>query len=62
MELAHGDRRLSKISGIRELQKPHAYIISQKDSFLRIFQKRHVELFLQKLFWLLRVRVQKQEQ
>lgn len=44
-----------------EWQKSQAYIILQKDSFLRGLQKRRYEWFLRKMFWLIRIRVQKQE-
>lgn len=46
--------------GAGEWQKSKAYIIPQKDSFLRISQKRCYDFLLQKLCWLIGIRAQKQ--
>lgn len=57
VQLTHGNRRPGKtIFGIRGVAETPCLWITQKDSFLRLFQKRHLELFLQRTFWFIRVR------
>ena len=57
VQLTHGNRRPGKtIFGIRGAAETPCLRITQKDSFLSLFQKRHFELFLQKAFWFIRIR------